>query len=521
MKRVVALVAIVALVLLTVGGTVWQLLGSDGNDRSREIERQDSPPKLWEGPPQEAPRPALQSFYDQDLYWEQCGNRECARIDVPLDYAKPDGRTIPIELLKRPAADPDQRVGSLLVNPGGPGAPGTTYADQAEYAFSENLRNRFDIIGFDPRGTGSSAPVDCLSDDELDEYLAADPDPDTPAEIKEMTRWSQRIGKGCATKSPGVAAHVSTVEAARDMDVIRGVLGEDTMSYFGASYGTKLGATYADLFPKKVGRLVLDGAVDLSLSSREQALQQARGFERAMTSYVDSCVEGGDCYLGKTRQAGLNRISKFLQEVDRAPLSLDNDRKLTQGKAFYGIVAPLYNQEYWPLLDQFLAAAFEGDGAGLMQLSDLYSARNPDGGYADNSSEAIWAINCLDDPSFVPVEQVPAQFADFEQASPTFGKTFAWGMTGCQGLAVDPPEERAPVDAKGADPILVVGTTRDPATPFEWAEALAQQLDSGVLVKRDGDGHTGYNQGNSCVDEAVESYLIDGTVPDDDVDCPA
>ncbi|MDN5893273.1 MAG: alpha/beta hydrolase [Nocardioides sp.] len=515
-----AIVAVAALVVMTIGGAVWQIVAGGGGDDSPGESQQQSEPKLWKGPTQKAPQPALQKFYDQDLYWEQCDENQCARIQVPLDYAEPNGKTIELELLKKPAADPDQRVGSLLVNPGGPGAPGTSYAEQASYAFSQNLRNRFDIVGFDPRGTGSSSPVDCLSDDDLDAYLAADPDPDTPAEVKTMTQWSERMGEGCASMSPDLSAHVSTVEAARDIDVIRGIIGEDKTTYFGASYGTKLGATYADLFPKKVGRLVLDGAVDVSLTSRESDLEQAAGFETALTSYVDNCVKSGDCYLGDTREAALQRIRDFLDQMDQKPLQV-GDRQLTEGVALYGVLAPLYNQEYWQLLDQFLGSALKGDGSGLMQMSDLYSSRNPSGGYTDNSSEAIWAINCLDDPSYVPAAKVPAQFPAFEKASPTLGRSFAWSLTACQGLAVKAPKPRAPIEAKGAAPILVIGTTRDPATLLKWAQALARQLDSGVLVTRDGDGHTGYNQGNSCVDETVESYLVEGKTPKADVDCPA
>lgn len=529
MKRVVALVAVLALVLVSVASAVWIFtqgddasgtLGDPASSAPAQETPSDDTPSPDQGASQQAPDPALQEFYDQDLQWEQCGTRECARIEVPLDYDDPGGETIELALLKHAAADQGNKVGSLVVNPGGPGAPGTSYADQARYAFGEPLRERFDIIGFDPRGTGTSAAVDCLTDDELDDYIATDPAPDTPAEVKDLRQWSQRMGQGCAEKSGDLAAHVSTVEAARDMDVIRAVLGEDKLTYFGASYGTKLGATYADLFPDKSGRLVLDGAVDVSLSSRQLSLQQAAGFQTAIEAYVDHCLEGGDCYLGDSQDEALTTITDFLDDVDKEPIQV-GDRELAVGNAFYGIVAPLYNDDYWMLLDNALSQALEGSGSGLLQLSDLYSSRNPGGGYSDNSSEAIWAINCLDDPYFAPVKKIPGQFDDFEEASPTFGKVFAWGLAGCEGLAVEPAEERPPLTAAGADPLLVIGTTRDPATPYKWAVALAEQLEPAILVKRDGDGHTGYNMGNACVDDVVESYLIDGEVPDGDVDCPA
>jgi hypothetical protein len=182
-------------------------------------------------------------------------------------------------------------------------------------------------------------------------------------------------------------------------------------------------------------------------------------------------------------------------------------------------VLPLYSRDFWSALDQGLEAAMDGDGSLLLQFSDLYVSRGDDGSYTDNSSEAIYAINCLDDPWAIGVDDVPDQLADFEAASPTFGDVFAWGLTGCGGLQVESTEAPREVRAAGADPIVVVGTTRDPATPYQWAEHLAEQLDSGVLVSRDGDGHTGYNEGNACVDDAVDAYLLEGTVPEDGLSC--
>jgi pimeloyl-ACP methyl ester carboxylesterase len=467
----------------------------------------------------EAPQRALAPYYTQVLDWQPCEDAaECATLEVPVHYADPDGPTIRLSLLRVPAGG--ERVGSLVVNPGGPGAPGTDYAAAADQVFRQPLLDAFDIVGFDPRGTGDSSPVDCLSDADLDDYIATDPDPDTGAEASEYLAWTERMGAGCAANTGELIGHLSTVEAARDMDVLRGALGEDQLRYFGASYGTKLGATYAELFPDRVGRLVLDGAVDVSLSSRELTLQQAAGFETALRAFVENCVEESSaCFLGDSVQSGLERISAFLQEVDRRPLPTGGDRELTEGNALYGIIAPLYNRDYWFLLSAALRAGLDGDGALLMRLSDLYTSRNPDGSYADNSTEALYAINCLDDPYALPGEQVAEQYADFEQASPTLGRVFAWMLTGCGGVQVESAEKAPQIRAEGAAPIVVVGTTRDPATPFLWASALADQLDSGVLIRRDGDGHTGYNAGNDCVDEAVERYLVEGVAPEDGLAC--
>ena len=465
------------------------------------------------------PEPGLEQFYSQELTWDSCGDAYCSTLTVPVDYADPGGETIELALLKVPAADPAARIGSLVVNPGGPGAPGTDYAASASDVFRQPILDAYDIVGFDPRGTGHSAPVDCLSDAELDAYVAEDPDPDTDAEVSDYMRSVEALGRGCAERSGDLAAHVTTVEAARDMDVLRAALGESQLDYFGASYGTKLGATYADLFPERVGRMVLDGAVDLSISSRQLSLQQAAGFETALRAYVADCIAQGDCVLGDSVEEGLATIKGLLDQVDQDPMPTSGSRDLEVGNAFYGIVLPLYNRDYWPYLTQGLEAALDGDGTLLLRFSDIYNSRSARGGYTDNSTEANYAINCLDNPWSIPADEVPAQLPAFEKASPTFGTVFAWGLTGCGGIEVEATEHDRHIDAVGAAPIVVVGTTRDPATPYQWAQHLADQLDSGVLVSRDGDGHTGYNSGNECVDTAIEDYLVDGTVPEDGLSC--
>ncbi len=518
MRRLLVAVVVVALLVLAGGVAVVASL-SDDEDPPAGADPTTSPTPTPSTAADEPPSPELARFYNQDVEWAPCeGEFECATLEVPLDYDDPDGRTIDLAVLKAPAAAPEQRVGSLVVNPGGPGSPGTDYAAQSALVFGDPLLDSFDIVGFDPRGTGESAPVDCLGDRALDQYVASDPEPDTAAERRQFVRLSQAMLRGCAARSGPLAAHVSTIEAARDMDVLRAVIGESALSYLGASYGTELGATYAELFPERVGRFVLDGAVDLSLDFRDLALGQADGFETALRAYVENCVETVEsCVLGDSVEEGLTRISDFLDRVDAEPLPTATDRQLRVGNAFYGIVLPLYVRDYWFLLSSALGDAFDGDGSALLQLSDLYNSRDANG-YTDNSREAFVAISCLDDPSGVPPSRVPAAMPAFERASPTFGSVFAWGLTGCRGSELTPAEPLE-IDGSGAAPIVVIGTTRDPATPYAWAESLADQLDSGVLVSRDGDGHTGYNKGNDCVDDAVHAYLLDGTVPDDGLSC--
>ena len=465
------------------------------------------------------PAATLRRFYDQKPSWETCRDgRQCATIEVPLDYADPGGETLSMAMLKVPAKSRSQRVGSLLVNPGGPGGSGIEYAAQTSLFFGPELQQAFDIVGFDPRGVGESTPVQCLSDAEIDEFVAADPDPDTPAEFEQGNELIRDFGQGCVEESGELASHVSTVEAAQDMDIIRAVLGDRKLNYFGASYGTFLGATYADLFPERVGRLVLDGAIDPSLSTAEMSLVQAEGFEVALRAYVGACVDRGSCFLGEDVDAGTARIREFLDAVDAEPIDGSGGRPLTVGNAVLGIWAPLYNEQYWPLLDTALQSAFDGVGGQLLGLSDAYTSRGPDG-YTDNSLEALYSVNCLDHDDAVPASEVEEYIPEFTEASPTFGEIFAYGLTACAQWPIHTGREPAPINAEGAAPILVIGTTRDPATPIAWAEALAQQLESGVLIRRDGDGHTGYNAGNECVDNTVESYLVSGKVPKSTVDC--
>ncbi len=526
MKKLLTVVLVLVLAVAT-GWAVSAVLDSfDEKPQTPAVSSSPSPSDSESpsaGPTDEpsgstAPSADLESFYSQELDWESCeGDFECADLTVPLDYANATGETIELALLKVPARD--ERQGSLVVNPGGPGAPGTDYAAAAGRVFREPLLKAFDIVGFDPRGTGDSAPIDCLSDDQLDEYFASDPTPDDEVEEQEYADLVTTFGQGCAELSGDEVNHVSTIEAARDMDVLRAALGESTLTYLGASYGTKLGATYAELFPDKVGRVVLDGAIDVSLDNRQLGIEQAGGFETALRSYVQNCIDTSDsCFLGDTLDEGLATIQDLLVTIEASPLPTGDDRELKIGNAFYGIVTPLYNRDYWYLLSTGLRSALDGDGTALMQLADAYASRGPEG-YADNSAEAIFAINCLDDSSSVDFDEVAGEMPAFEEASPTFGDVFAWSLTTCRGSTGKSTEKPIEIHAEGAAPILVVGTTRDPATPLKWAEALAEQLDSGVLLRRDGDGHTAYNSGNECIDTAIESYLLDGTVPADPTDC--
>jgi len=513
----VAAVTVVVVVVLVVGAALVVTRGST------EDATGPTPVAPSGGPPAtQPPSPALARFYSQHLTWSDCADShdegdQCARLTVPLDYRKPAGRTIDLAVLKVPASG--SRIGSMVVNPGGPGESGTSYAAGRSTYFGEPLLEHFDIVGFDPRGAGDSSPVDCLSDPAMNRFLAGNPSPSSPAQVAAFRARQRSMVTGCSLRSGVLAAHVSTVESARDMDVLRAALGDRTMTYLGASYGTELGATYAQLFPERVGRFVLDGAVDPSLGLRDSSLQQAKGFQTALDAYAANCVESSvGCFLGKDVPSVEQSIRAILDHIARHPLPAGN-RMLTVGDAYLAITAALYNRSYWIVLSAGLRSALGGDGSLLMQLADAYASRNADGSFSSNLLEAFTVITCLDDPYTIPYRKVPDEFAAFEKASPVFGRTFAWGLTMCDGFAPRSAEPAPTIHAKGAAPIVVVGTTRDPATPYQWAVALAHQLDSGVLVSRDGDGHTGYHRGNPCVDHAVESYLVSGVVPQDGFSC--
>ncbi len=519
MRRLFVAIALVLAIVLVAGTALVAAI--DASPRDAGDAGGPTPVTLSAVPsPTAPPSPALASFYGQHLDWSDCHDGDqCASLTVPLDYRHPSGATIELALLKVPAADPKSRLGSLVINPGGPGEPGTSYAALGAQAFGQPLLDHFDIVGFDPRGTGDSSPVDCLSDGELDRYLGADPEPSTPRELAALRVTQHQLATGCSRLSGALASHISTVEAAKDMDVLRAALGVGSLNYLGASYGTKLGATYAQLFPHRVGRFVLDGAVDVSLGTRQLTLQQAAGFQRALEAYAADCVaSSGGCFLGDSVPEVLRTISGLIDQIAAKPLPA-GDRELTAGNAFYGMAVTLYSRNYWVLLTQALRSALDGDGQALMLLADAYASRNPDGTFQNNSMEAFFAISCLDDPWSIPATKVPAQFPAFEKASPVFGKVFAWTLTSCRGFTPRSDQPVPTIRAKGAAPIVVVGTTGDPATPFAWAVALAHQLDSGVLLRRDGDGHTGYHTGNTCIDDAVESYLVSGIVPKNNTSC--
>ncbi|KOV73666.1 proteinase [Streptomyces sp. AS58] len=471
---------------------------------------------------------ALAPYYGQRLKWRACGvpDFECATLRAPLDYTKPGGGDVQLAVARKKATGPGKRLGSLLVNPGGPGGSAIGYLQAyAGIGYPAEVRARYDMVAFDPRGVARSEPVKCLDGKAMDQYTLTDVTPDDQREVDGLAGEYRKFAEGCGRQSPKLLRHLSTVEAARDMDVLRAVLGDKKLTYVGASYGTFLGATYAGLFPQRVGRLVLDGALDPSLSSRRLNLDQTAGFETAITAFAKDCAQQTDCPLGGPKttpeQVGQN-LRAFLDNLDARPLPTgDADgRKLTESIATTGVIAAMYDEAAWQQLRDALASAMQqNDGAGLLLLSDSYYERDAAGEYS-NLMYANAAVNCLDlPPAFETPDEVRRALPAFEKASPVFGKTLAWAALNCAYWPVAPAGEPHRIEAKGAAPIVVVGTTRDPATPYHWAKALAGQLSSGRLLTRDGDGHTAYGRGSTCIDRTINAYLLRGTAPADGTRC--
>jgi pimeloyl-ACP methyl ester carboxylesterase len=466
--------------------------------------------------------PALAPYYAQKLAWRDCGvgGFQCATLKAPLDYADPGVGDVRLAVARKQATGRSGHLGSLLVNPGGPGGSAVDYLQRyAAIGYPAEVRARYDMVAMDPRGVSRSEPVKCLDGRQMDAYTQTDVTPDDSRETEALIGQFKKFAESCGAHSAGLLRHVSTLEAARDMDILRAALGDRKLNYVGASYGTLLGATYAGLFPGRAGRLVLDGAMDPTLSARRLNMEQTAGFETAFQAFSKECVSRTDCPLGgkgtPPAQVGAD-LQAFFRKLDAHPIPTgDADgRTLGEALATTGVIAAMYDETAWPRLREALTSAIKGNaGAGLLALSDSYYERDADGRYT-NLMFANAAVNCLDlPPAFDIPGQVEKDLPAFEKASPVFGRGLAWAALNCAYWPVRPTGEHHRIEAKGADPILVVGTTRDPATPYTWAQSLSHQLSSARLLTYAGDGHTAYGRGSTCIDSAVNAYLLEGTPP--------
>ena len=458
-------------------------------------------------------------FVVNPIVWSACDGStntkvECGNIEVPFDYADPEQGSFVLYVKKHNAASPADRIGSMMVNPGGPGFGGSSLADDARYYFSQDLIDRFDIIAWDPRGTGESTPaVNCV--DTFDEYFGLDSPPETPDEKQALIDASQAFNDKCAENSGTILPYISTQASAQDINSLRLALGEEKVSFFGFSYGSELGTTWATMFPETVRAIVVDGAVDPNASSTEEGMNQAKGFEGQLATFLKQCSEKTTCAFhngGKAEAA----FDQLVLDIDATPLEVSKDRTpVTQGVLFTAVAQAMYSDYYWPQLSEALSEAQNGDGKGILQLYDDYYQRKDDGTYG-NELEAFLAISCLDDPGATSTEEVDSHIEDFIAAAPRLGGNFAYGYS----CALWPVKQAAKVNitGKGAGPIVVVGTTGDAATPLSSTRKMAQGLEQGILIVVDANQHTGYGA-NSCVVKAVDDYLIKLTVPANETTC--
>ncbi|CAM3604565.1 alpha/beta hydrolase [Occultella aeris] len=459
----------------------------------------------------------LEEFYSQQPEWSECDpNYRCADVEMPLDYEDPVGERITIAVKVFEAVG--EPIGSLFVNPGGPGGSGVEMAESASAYFSSDILRNYDVVGFDPRGVGQSSAVRCYDSAQLEEWYGTEFDVETDEGFQAYVDGNTAFGEACAENTGPLIGHVDTVSATRDLDILRAVMGESQLTYLGFSYGTFLGAHYADMFPENVGRLVLDGAVDPALSYGEIIRGQTGGFDLAYRSYLEDCQAGTDCPLTGDVESGIDQTIALLDQLADTPLaSGDPDRPVNDADLLNSIIVALYNPGSWPSLTSAIAALQAGDGSEIRFLSDYALDRDEDGNYPEDQG-AFRAIDCLDYPVEIDLAAMRAEVDELTEISRLFGPYNGYGEVGCGTMPVQSTAVREPLTAEGAAPILVIGTTRDPATPYEWAESMADQLSSGVFLSHDGDGHTAYGAG-SCIDDAVDAFLVEGTVPEDGLSC--
>jgi pimeloyl-ACP methyl ester carboxylesterase len=465
----------------------------------------------------------LNDYYKQELSWSTCyDNFECSDLDVPIDYEKISTGTFKISVLRYVAQEPSKRIGSLIVNPGGPGASGVDYAYNAEYIFSPDITDRYDIVGFDPRGVSRSAPITCYNDQETDANYASDSKLDSAAEFKQAIADTKVFLQKCFNKNEHLTAF-STANAARDMDILRQALGDKKLNYMGKSYGTYMGSLYATLFPNKIGRVVLDGAVDPTISNLEQTKTQALGFDNALKAFLTNCLSRKDCPLHGTLQQATDQLTNIWQHAATNPLPLSNKkdrRTVTESLLVIGTASALYDsEEGWPDLRKAISEAIAGNGDGYIQLADLYTGRQSDGTYPNNEFDSGAIIDCLDFADNRTPQQIRKDGAEVEKVAPIFGPYIAYSGLTCKYFTTPKPVEVK--KTKTNAPIVIIGTTGDPATPYAWAKGLSKLLINSDLLTFVGDGHTGQGRGNACIDDAVDAYFLRGTLPAENLRCTA
>jgi pimeloyl-ACP methyl ester carboxylesterase len=454
----------------------------------------------------------LSGYYAQEIDWRNCRQDfKCATLAVPIDYKNLAAGTFEIALLKYEART-SKKIGSLIVNPGGPGGSGVDYAYAAEYIFSPAILERYDIVGFDPRGVSRSAPIRCLNDKELDANNNSDSKPDNEKEFQQILIDTKKYVEKCKAKNKYLTSY-STANVARDLDILREAVGDKQLNYMGKSYGTYLGTLYAHFFPDKVGRVVLDGAVDPTISNFQQTLTQATGFDQAFSSFAKDCTSKKNCPLPKGKGAAIAEMQRLFSQAAKKPLPTESsNRTLSETMMVLGTASAMYdNATGWPKLRKAIALALKGYGDRFLDLADEYTGRQPDGSFPNNEFDSGAVIDCLDVDESRTVSQITRDAGVFAEKAPLFGPYLAYGGLTCKYFGHSQEERIAPT--KLANPIVVIGTTGDPATPYEWAQGLTRLLTNSVLVSLTGEGHTGQGQGNACIDDQIDDFLLQNTIP--------
>jgi pimeloyl-ACP methyl ester carboxylesterase len=455
-------------------------------------------------------------FEPAPIEWEPFSDAvDVGTLEVPVDYDDPDGPRFELFLARYNALDPENRIGTLLVNPGGPGYGGTDLVFGATQTYDRPLLERFDIVGWDPRGTGESdPPIDCV--DDFDPYFGNDSTPQTDAERAAYVEAARQFAAECEARSGDILQHVGTNDSARDIDVIRRALGEEQLSFFGFSYGSELGGVWATLFPDTVRALVVDGAVDPDADPELSAVQQIKGFEASLETFLAQCSDDEGCAFNNRGEAA-GAYDALMTSLDAAPLSGGEGRRLVnRDVAAVATLWAMYSEDFWPALAQSLAAAQAGDGSGLLALFDAYYERSPEGTWG-NQIEAFRIINCIDRDDRRTVEEIDAQMAAMHEAAPRLVPEGALGTYVCTFL---PPSTQPRIDiaATGDVPVVVIGTTGDPSTPLDSTRRMVDAFGDGRLVVVQANRHTGYGV-NRCVIDVVNSYLIDLEPPADETTC--
>ena len=446
------------------------------------------------------------------------GSFQCGSLKVPISYSDPGAGRLSLALVRLPASGPGPARGDIVTNPGGPGGSGVDFLEQNANGFPSSLRSEFNLVSFDPRGVARSDPVSCVTATGIRQLLSLNPAPEGNTQVDQVVAATKEFDEGCAEHTSRLLLeNMSTVDVAIDMDELRAALGQPKLTYLGFSYGTYLGAIYAQLFPTHVRAMVLDGALNPDLSSNELSLEQAESFELDLHDFFNWCNTNSTCEseLPGGAAGSYQRLMSGLENgttlhAELIP-SFGGDQTVDYGVAVTGVLASLYSQSDWPQLGQALAQAIGGDGSDLDAIALSYAGFQPNGSL-ENIEESNLAVNCLDHPVPTAVSDYISLAQQFAAKAPDFGPLEAWGSISCAFWPVPPTGGPVPIHAPGAPPILVVGTTHDPATPYAWAQALASQLDKGVLLTRDGDGHTAYFS-STCVQNWADTYLTTLATP--------